>query len=316
MFTVAGSKAVRAERVTLADAGLLERQHLQEWVKEHPDVLGEEVLVVTEEFDRWATAGGEATWERLDVLGLDRTGRLVVAELKRHRAPDTVLVQALNYAAMASRFSLDLLAEAYARYRGGDATPEAVLNELREWAPNLSDESLSPPRIVLVAEDFGPILTNTTMFLIESGVDVRLVRVGLYRLDGGTLALTTSQVLPVPQAEEFMVRPRSAAPTQRAARTAAARRGTITDRLVAAAALKEGEELRIVVPGRVQQDREAIARWLAEEPLRATVRWRADPAKPVEWAVDGAGYSLSELVQHVVVEATGAAPQTEIWGPN
>ncbi len=34
VFTVSGAKAIRAERVTLAEAGLLERQHLQEWVKE------------------------------------------------------------------------------------------------------------------------------------------------------------------------------------------------------------------------------------------------------------------------------------------
>jgi hypothetical protein len=57
------------------------------------------------------------TWERLDVLALDRTGRLIVAELKRDVAPDTVVVQALNYAAMVSRFNLDLLIEAYGARR-------------------------------------------------------------------------------------------------------------------------------------------------------------------------------------------------------
>jgi hypothetical protein len=52
----------------------------------------------------------------LDVLGLDRSGRLVVAELKRDRAPDTVEMQAIKYAAMASRFTPDVVASQYAAF--------------------------------------------------------------------------------------------------------------------------------------------------------------------------------------------------------
>ena len=218
LYTAEGAKATPAERVTLANAGLLERQHPQEWVIAHPEILGEEVLVVTFEFDRWATSAGTPTWERLDVLALDRAGRLIVAELKRDVAPDAVMVQALNYAAMARGFSLDQLVEAYGAFRGGQLTAAELQEELREWAPTVSDETLGPPRIVLVAEDFGPVLRNTAMFLIESGLDLRLVRVQLYRMTNDTLALTVSQLLPVPDTEEFMVRPRSAASTQRAAR--------------------------------------------------------------------------------------------------
>lgn len=40
-------------------------------------------------------------------------------------------------------------------------------------------------------------LTNTAMFLIKQGLDLRLVRVRLYRMEK-TLALTASQLLPVP----------------------------------------------------------------------------------------------------------------------
>lgn len=316
LYSVEGAKATPAERVSLAAAGLLERQHLQEWVIAHPETLGEEVLVVTFEFDRWATSAGTPTWERLDVLALDRAGRLIVAELKRDVAPDAVMVQALNYAAMARGFSLDQLVEAYGAFRGGQLTAGELQEELREWAPTVSDETLGPPRIVLVAEDFGPVLRNTAMFLIESGLDLRLVRVQLYRMTNDTLALTVSQLLPVPDTEEFMVRPRSAASTQRAARTAAARRASIPDRLVAAGVFDAGEELRIVVPAGVAEDRDAIAAWLAEDPDRAVVRWRQDPRAPVEWAVDGGSWNLTTLIRHIVEEATGEQARTQVWGPN
>jgi alkylated DNA nucleotide flippase Atl1 len=215
-----------------------------------------------------------------------------------------------------SRFSLDLLAEAYADRQQGDRTGLAVLDELRGWAPALSDETLGPPRIVLIAEDFGPVLTNTAMFLIEQGLDLRLVRVQLYKMPNETLALTASQVLPVPDAEEFMVRPRSGSSTQRATRVAAAtRRAPIPDRLVAANCFREGDELRFVVPAGVQQDREGIARWIAEEPRRGIVRWRQDARAPVTWDEDGQPWNMAALVRHIIELATGAPPQTDVWGP-
>jgi hypothetical protein len=316
LFVVSGATAQPAQRASLAEAGLLERQHLQEWVIANPQLLGADVKIITSEFDRWLTPAGEATWERLDVLGLSRTGRLVMAELKRGRAPDAVMVQALNYAAMVSRFTLDLLVEAYAGTNAnGRATPELVA-ELQEWAPELSDETLSPPQVVLVAEEFGLVLTNTAMYLIEQGVDIRLVRIQLYSLADGPLLLTSSQVLPVPDAEDFMVRPRSGSQTQRATRVAAKRRAAIPYRLVAAGVFADGDELTIVVPAGAAVDRDTISDWLAADPDRARVRWRQDPRQPVVWAVDGQPWNLTTLIDHVVAEATGEVAPIKVWGPN
>jgi hypothetical protein len=99
LFTVDGTTAVPAQPITLAEAGLLERKHLQQWVIDHPQLIGDGIKVVTFEYGRWVSAAG-STADRLDVLGLDRTGRLVVIELKRDQAPDTITMQAINYAAM------------------------------------------------------------------------------------------------------------------------------------------------------------------------------------------------------------------------
>ena len=43
LFTVSGQRATPAQRISLADAGLREREHLQEWVLAHPEILGEQV---------------------------------------------------------------------------------------------------------------------------------------------------------------------------------------------------------------------------------------------------------------------------------
>jgi len=117
VFSIDQSAAVPAERISLADAGFTERAHLQEWVLAHPGIIGDGVLVITSEFDAWRSAAGTER-DRLDVLGLDRSGRLVVAELKRDRAPDTVDMQAVKYAAMASRFTPEVVASQFAAFRG------------------------------------------------------------------------------------------------------------------------------------------------------------------------------------------------------
>ncbi|WP_238011219.1 endonuclease NucS [Dactylosporangium sp. AC04546] len=168
LYSVDGATATAAQRISLADAGLLERRHLQQWVVEHPELIGDGVKIVAFEYGRWIAGAATPTADRLDVLGVDRTGRLVVVELKRDRAPDSVTTQAINYAAMVHRFSLDTLADVHADHLGADTTPDEARSRLMEWAETISDETLRPPRVVLMAAEFGPVVTNTTLFLRRS----------------------------------------------------------------------------------------------------------------------------------------------------
>jgi len=278
-------------------------------------MLGTDAKIVTFEFGRWAGSSG-TTSDRLDVLAIDRSGRLIVAELKRDKAPDTVTMQALNYAAMASRFSVDTLAQAHALHIGEQVSPAEAREELLAWAPGTSDETLGAPRIVLLASEFGPTITNTALFLFEVGLDIELRRYQLYEIEGGHLVLSVSQLLPVPDAEEFMIKPRSSAATQADARIQRERRATVSERLVASGLFEDGAELMIVVPAGVQEDRETISRWLAEDPQRTRVRWRQDAQHPVKWMADGGAYNLTTLIRSVVTQATQEPPRTQIWGPN
>lgn len=316
LFTVKGPTAVPARRISLAEAGLLERQHLQQWVIDHPELIGAGVKVVTFEYGKWISGGGAATADRLDVLGLDRTGRLVVVELKRDRAPDTVTMQAINYAAMARRFSLDTLADVHAAHLGGSTTAEEARVQLMEWADGVSDETLNPPRIVLMAADFGPTITNTALFLYEAGIDIRLLRYQLYQTVSSEHVLSVAQLLPVPDAEEFMIRPRSSGATQAAARASGERRAAAVQRIISHSAIPDGTELTIVVPDLVDQDRDAIRTWLEADPNRARVRWHNDATGPVEWANDGQRYRIIVLIRHIVQTATGQPPRAQLWPPN
>jgi hypothetical protein len=65
-------------------------------------------------------------YDRLDVLTLDRGGRLTVAELKPDRAPSAVTMQALNYAAMVSRFNFDKVVSISANFPARLAWPRTT----------------------------------------------------------------------------------------------------------------------------------------------------------------------------------------------
>jgi hypothetical protein len=206
VFTVEGAGAVRAVPTTLAEAGLRERTDLQEWILAHPEILGADVMIVAFEFDRWQSAGAERERDRLDVLGIDSNGRLIVAELKRDRAPDAAQMQAVKYAAMASRFTEETLVEQYTRFRNriGDPIDEDEARaELVAHAGELDAEQLRRPRIVLVAGSFPPPVTASAVWLTEMCLDITILRVQAYRVFDSKIVITVSQLFPVPDVEDF-----------------------------------------------------------------------------------------------------------------
>jgi hypothetical protein len=308
VFGVDGSSAKPGLPVTLSDAGLRERADLQEWVLAHPEILGPDVIVVTFEFDRWQAYTGNRERDRLDVLGLDSEGRLVVAELKRDRAPDTVEMQAIKYAAMASRFTEDTLVEQFERFLSRSGTPvdsDSARQRLIEHAGDLDLEQLRRPRIVLVAGSFPPVVTATAVWLTEMGLDLTLRRVQAYRVFGDRIVVTVSQLYPVADVEEFTVAPQRAQAQVAAERRRGTREVSTVVRLVASGELLDGTPL-LLRPVDVSADiRAAIDEWVKADPRRGRATWYNDRRQPLLWEADGERYKPTEIVNKVMAEAAG-----------
>jgi hypothetical protein len=306
LFTVAGSAATLAQPITLAEVGLRERRDLQEWVLAHPAILGDDVLIVTFEFDRWWATGANPT-DRLDVLGLATDGRLLVAELKRDKAPDTVEMQAVKYAAMASRFTQETLATQHARFltqRGSPTSEDAALQHLVAHAGELDAELLRRPRIAIVAGDFPPVLTATAVWLTEMGLDLTLIRVQAYRTNVETM-VTVSQLFPVKDVEEFTVTPRQAEVKAVDEKRQRQKDVTTTNRLLVARVLEDGTMLRLRPEGINSDVRASIVAWVQADPKRESARWSSDPGGPLIWDANGQHYTPSGLAALIVQEATG-----------
>ncbi|MGH3906220.1 MAG: DUF5655 domain-containing protein [Pseudonocardiaceae bacterium] len=319
VFTVSGATATAARPIGLADAGFKERQHLQEWVIAHPEVLGADVKIVAFEFGRWAANSGALERDRLDVLALDSVGRLIVAELKRDKAPDTIEMQALKYAALVSRFTRDHLVKVHADYlrrRRGEpvdaATAEAELEEWLEEGAEITEESLRLPRLVLLATEFPRTVTATVVFLHQQlGLDVRLLAFHAYRTANDVL-LTVSQHYPPPDVGEFVLTPEvNEARQQRTEKQTRQREISTVARLIEAGALEPGTILEFRAPSADLQA--SIEPWLAEQPTRRKATWQDHSAAPLQWAFDEANYTPTGLARLILEDAAGRT--SPVQGP-
>jgi RecB family endonuclease NucS len=115
MFTIVGAdpQCVAMPSRQLAELGTFEPTHLERWIVDHPEVLGDYVKIVTTQYDKWSSISGDLARERLDLLGLDKSGQLVVVEPKRG-TDSRIHLQAITYAALVAGFSKETLADAHA----------------------------------------------------------------------------------------------------------------------------------------------------------------------------------------------------------
>lgn len=318
LFQVEGSVATRAAPISLADAGLREREHLQEWVLANPEIVGDDVLIVTLEFDRWLPASRSAgrVRDRLDILGIDTGGTLVVAELKRDKAPDTVEMQAIKYASMAAQFTPATLALAYQRHLASTGEPATVAEAAAKLAEHagaaLDLKILRRPRLVLIAGEYSDTTMTSAIWLTQMGVEFTLIRYQAYSTAAGVY-ITTSRLWPLEQAEDLVVRPEEREEVE-AAQDRRRRSRSVVARIIDAGLLDEGQRLTVAPDTQVTADvRDAIRAWVAEDPRRGAARWVNSNPRCLRWEMDGSPWSASGLAEHIISEAGG--PAASITGP-
>jgi hypothetical protein len=297
---------------SLQEAGLLERRDLQRWISEHPELVEPDSLLVTSEFDRWELRD-QRVEDRLDVLFLDRLGSLLIAELKRDRASDTTDLQALKYAAYCSTMTVDDVVEEYERFHG--AKEDEARSQILAHAPAIEEDGLGPVRIRLVAGGFGPAVTSVVLWLRETKIDIGCVQVTARLLDGDSAMVTSRQLLPLPLAEDYLVRRRRREQEQEV-RSRRSRAANTVQVLAQAGLIEEGTVLRLGLDTLVSRWRPYVERLLDEHPDAGVAEWNGSlTARSMRWRFDGDLYSLTGLTKRVLEEA-GFDPPDAIAGPD
>jgi RecB family endonuclease NucS len=90
IWEIANGALNAVDDVELAAAHL--EKDLESWICKNADILGTKLLII----DRQGEIAGVG---RLDLLGIDESGKLTIIELKRDKTAREAVAQALDYAA-------------------------------------------------------------------------------------------------------------------------------------------------------------------------------------------------------------------------
>ena len=159
---------------------------LESWLETDPSIIRPGIKIIGRQV---MTRSGP-----LDLLAIDRTGSVVVIELKRDRLPRDVIAQAMDYAADIATWSLEKLGEVCASY-SGEALEEVLSSEFADI--DLESVTINgTQRIVLVGFALEPALERMIEWLSEAyGVAVNAVVLKYVRAQNGAELLVRSAVL-------------------------------------------------------------------------------------------------------------------------
>lgn len=193
----------RLDEVDFAALGLREVQDIQEWVAANPRILGDDLLIIAKEY-----GGFDRTKERLDLLGVDSDGMLVIIELKRDDSGADVHWQAIKYASYLRAATPAFIVQRLAEHRNFSSTEEAetyLSNHLNaEELSGLNHEQ----RIILASHRFAPEVTSAVLWLNEKvGAPlITCVTLTPFRdTETGALYVQANTIIPVPGVAQYVV---------------------------------------------------------------------------------------------------------------
>jgi hypothetical protein len=190
--------------------GVKEREHLENWIVSHPNLLGTNLLVITKEYDKF-----DKSDKRVDILALAEDKKLVVIELKRSIEHSLADLQAIRYAAFCSTMSFDEMVALRAKH--AKLPVEKARLEICDFVNDPNFNKLdTTPRIILAAGTFNnQELTSCVLWLRNNfNVDIRCVEITPYRLDDGRLVLVPRVLIPLPEAEQYIIKTEAKAAKQ------------------------------------------------------------------------------------------------------
>jgi hypothetical protein len=289
IFSISDSldRATKINGDSFTNLNIWERTHIEEWVRANPEILGEDLLIVSIEFDRFSSSN-----DRLDLLAVDREGNLVVIELKRDSAAGYADLQALRYAAMVSSMTVDMLVPYYIGYKKKYDDVELTELEAKEQIVEFVEsdtfsELSNKPRIIICSEGFSQEITTTVLWLRDADIDISCVSITPYQVEG-RIIIVPKVVIPLEEARQYQIDiKRKEEKREKSGRRPRPKTMTI---LLDNNLVKEGDELRLL---------NGLPTWLKydenDPTFRATITGKRGQSNAVIWAKDGQEYAISAL---------------------
>jgi len=177
---------LQAINTNLKNEGRTEPYDLEPWIESNPEILGPDIVII-----------GRQTPSKsgpIDLLGIDKTGNIVVVEIKRDRLPREALAQAIDYASDAAEWSIEKLGELCFEYCG-----KSLEETITKSFPDVDVENLNindAQRILLVGFSVESALERMIEWLSDNfNVNINAVVLSYAKTASGDELLTKTSII-------------------------------------------------------------------------------------------------------------------------
>lgn len=167
--------------------GRTEVKDLEKWIRETPEILGEEIIIIGEQVD---TKNGA-----LDFLGIDKSGNLIVIELKRDQVPRKAIGQVIDYASNISNWTFEKLDRKCREF-----TKIYLGDYLKNEFPSINWENITinqSQRILFVGTSINDDLQNMIEWLSDNcGLEINFINFSYGKSLNGEEIIATTAIIP------------------------------------------------------------------------------------------------------------------------
>jgi len=179
----------KADALTEIKRSSLDREErIEEWIISDASLLSPDLLIIGEQVE---TASGNY----IDLLCIDRSGSLVIVELKRDKTPREVTAQALDYASWVKELDPEGINAIAAQHLKGKTLEAAFQSKFGVELPEVMNEHHA---MLVVASEIDDSTERIIRYLSETyGVDINAVHFQFFQAeDGSEFLVRTFTVAP------------------------------------------------------------------------------------------------------------------------
>ncbi len=142
-----------------------------------------------------------------DLVALDKSGNIVIIELKKDDSGKEVHWQAITYAANFSQYSYSDIIDMYEEYLenqgGSESNPKYGIEEfIEEDIEKLNQKQ----RLILVSKEFHQDVLRAVLWLRDFEIDIKCIRLTPYIDEDNQLFIIPEVIIPTPGVEEYIER--------------------------------------------------------------------------------------------------------------
>jgi hypothetical protein len=167
-------------------------QRIEKWISNDISLLSPDLLIIGEQVE---TASGNF----IDLLCIDRSGNLVIVELKRDKTPREVTAQALDYASWVKELDAEEIDAIAAQHLKGKTLESAFQTKFDIDLPEVINEHHA---MLVVASEIDDSTERIIHYLSETyGVDINAVRFQFFQAEDGREFLVRTFTVALHEAE-------------------------------------------------------------------------------------------------------------------